>query len=380
MHNTYRLGDSGPEVRDVQRRLADLGYAVDDSPGRFDESTADAVRAFQQERGLFADGTVGPDTWRALVEAAWKLGDRVLYQTRPMLRGDDVRELQERLDRIGLEVGGADGILGPETRAAIVEFQLMQGLKADGQAGSTTIATLSRVGRDHQSIAASEVLERHRMGRRRPLRTLAGASIVLDPGNSHEVPGYDNPDGIAEHEVTWAIASRFHGRLAALGARPVLARGPTNSPTPSERAALANREDADVVVSLQTNGLDSRFAHGVAGYYFGTGDTVSVAGRTLSDGLVAAVAAAAPTLNCRSHPSTATLLRESRAVTVAIELGFLTHPHEGRRLVEPVHQARLVEAMLSGLRDWMLGRPPSRIGPSPTDPFRTDPSGTGLPD
>ncbi len=357
MLTTYRPGDSGPEVRDVQRRLADLGHAVDDSPGRFDESTAEAVRAFQQARGLFADGTVGPDTWRALVEAAWKLGDRVLYQTRPMLRGDDVAELQERLDRIGLEVGGADGILGPETRAAIVEFQLMQGLKADGQAGATTISALARVGRDHQSVAASEVLDRHRLGRRRALTSLAGASIVLDPGNSPDVPGYDSPDGIAEHEVTWTIASRLHGRLAALGARPVLARGPTNSPSPSARAALANREDADVVLSLHTNGLDSDRARGVAAYYFGTTDTVSVAGRSLADRLVAAIAAAAPTLNCRSHPSTATLLRECHAVAVAVELGFLTHPQEGRLLVDATHQARLVDAVVDALRSWMLGLP-----------------------
>lgn len=357
MHKSYHLGDSGPEVRDVQQRLTDLGHAIGDSPGRFESSTADAVRTFQQARGLFADGIVGPDTWRTLVEAAWKLGDRVLYLTRPMLRGDDVRDLQERLDRIGLEVGGSDGILGPETTAAIVEFQLMQGLKADGQAGGTTIAALARVGRDHQSIAASEVLDRHRMGRRRRLTTLAGASILVDPGNSPDFPGYDNPDGVAEHEVTWAIASRLHGRLAAHGAHPVLARGPSNSPSPSRRAALGNREEADVVLSLHTNGLDSANARGVAAYYFGTSDHVSVAGRALADQLVASIAAATGTLNCRAHPSAATLLRESRAVTVAVELGFLTHPEEGRQLTDPAHQTRLVDAILVALRDWMLEVP-----------------------
>lgn len=359
MQKSYRLGDSGPEVRDVQRRLADLGHAIGDSPGRFEDGTADAVRGFQQARGLFADGIVGADTWRTLLEAAWKLGDRVLYLTRPMLRGDDIRDLQDRLDRIGLEIGGSDGILGPETTAAIVEFQLMQGLKADGQAGATTISALSRVGREHQSVAASEVLERHRMGRRRRLQTLTGASILLDPGNSPEFPGFENPDGIPEHHVTWQIASRLHGRLAALGAQPVLARGPANSPSPSRRAALGNREDADVVLSLHTNGLESPTAHGVAAYYFGTGDTVSVAGRALADRVVASIAASTGTLNCRAHPSTATLLRESRAVSVAVEMGFLTHPDEGRRLADPTHQALLVTAILDALRGWMLDQPRS---------------------
>ncbi len=357
MEPHYRPGDSGPEVRDVQRRLADLGHDVDDTPGRFGDATARAVRGFQQERGLLADGVVGPDTWRALVEAAWKLGDRVLYQTRPTMRGDDVRELQDRLDRIGLEVGGQDGILGPETTAAVVEFQLMQGLKADGQAGSLTIAALHRVGRDHQSIAASQVLERHRLGRRRHLVSLSGSCIVVDPGGAPGAPGHGSPDGVPDHAVTWSIASRLHGRLGALGARPVLARGPGNAPSSSERAALANREDPDVVLSLQINGLDSPAAHGVAAYYFGTGDTVSVPGRELADRMVATVAGATGTLNCRAHPSTATLLRETRAVAVAVELGFLTHPEEGRALADADHQAVLVEALLDGLRGWLLERP-----------------------
>lgn len=357
MPTTFRLGDSGPEVRDVQRRLADLGHAISDVPGRFEETTAEAVRAFQQERGLFADGSVGPDTWLTLVEAAWRLGDRVLYLTRPQLRGDDVRDLQDRLDRIGLEVGGSDGILGTETADAIVEFQMMQGLKADGQAGATTIAALARVGRDHQSVAASEVLERHRMGRRRRLTTLAGASVLVDPGNSVEFPGHTSPDGVPEYEVTWQIANRLHGRLAAHGARPALSRGPGNAPSSSERAELGNREGADVVISLHTNGLASEHAQGVAAYYFGTGEAVSVAGRALAERTVDVIATATGTVNCRAHPSTATLLRESRAVAVAVELGFLTHPEEGRRLVDPVHQARVVDALLDALRGWMLEHP-----------------------
>lgn len=355
MQTSIRLGDSGPEVRDVQRRLTDLGFANDDDPGWFGQQTRDAVRAFQQARGLFADGIVGPDTFRSLIEAGFKLGDRVLYLTQPALRGDDVRELQDRLDRIGLDIGPSDAILGQETASAITEFQVMQGLKVDGQAGATTMSALYRVGRRHQSVSATEVRERHRMGRRHVLTTLAGSCIVINPGNAPDSPGYHNPDGIPSHEVTWAIASRLHGRLAALGARPVLARGPSNSPSSSERAQLANREDADVILSIHTNGLHSAAAKGVAAYYFGNGDGVSVAGRELADLAVAGIATATGTLNCRSHPSTATLLREARAVTVAVEVGFLTHPEEGRLLTQEHYQAKIVGVLVEALRTYLLG-------------------------
>ena len=58
-------GDKGPEVRRLQERLNANGaqVAVD---GDFGPATDQAVRAFQQARGLEVDGKVGPKTWAAL--------------------------------------------------------------------------------------------------------------------------------------------------------------------------------------------------------------------------------------------------------------------------------------------------------------------------
>lgn len=67
---TYRLGASGEEVRQIQRRLQALGYYRGPSDGAFGGGTAAAVRAFQQHGGLAADGAVGASTWKALFETA----------------------------------------------------------------------------------------------------------------------------------------------------------------------------------------------------------------------------------------------------------------------------------------------------------------------
>ncbi len=57
-------------------------------------------------------------------------------------RGPDVEWVQERLNRLhGLDVE-EDGIFGPATRAAVIEFQLRQGLATDGIAGPKTMAAL----------------------------------------------------------------------------------------------------------------------------------------------------------------------------------------------------------------------------------------------
>lgn len=350
------LGHAGLQVQDVQQRLADLGLSCAGDPaGEFGEDTRQAVRSFQQARGLQADGIVGPDTWRSLLEAGYTLGDRMLYRTRPMMRGDDVRELQHRLNRLGFDCGPADGILGPDTVAAIVDFQVNAGLVPDGTAGPATLDTLRHLHREHQSTPAPDVRQRHRLGARRRHRSMAGVPVLVDAAHGPEDPGFVSPHGTAEHEVTWAIANRLHGRLAALGARPILARGPGTTPTARQRALLANRERVDLILSIHCNGLvGSSVAAGVSASYFGTDASVSVHGRMLADLAVERIADTTGTPNCRSHPSTTTLLRESRAVAVQVEVGFLTHPEEGARLARPDHQGVLADCLTHAVTTFLL--------------------------
>ena len=61
------------------------------SSATFDDQVDAAVRGFQQLRGANIDGIVGPQTWRLLDDARWRLSDRVLWfaPSHP-LTGDDV--------------------------------------------------------------------------------------------------------------------------------------------------------------------------------------------------------------------------------------------------------------------------------------------------
>ena len=107
---------------------------------------ADAVRAFQQRRGLLADGIVGPQTYRALDGARWALGDRILLHTPGhLLSGDDVAELQERLLGLGFHVGRVDGLFGPSTETALRELQRGVGLEPDGTCGPSTLRALAQL-------------------------------------------------------------------------------------------------------------------------------------------------------------------------------------------------------------------------------------------
>lgn len=67
-HPTLRKGDKGDAVRELQTVLAGRGYDLGKwgIDGDFGSATEKAVKAFQKDAGLTADGIVGQDTWAAL--------------------------------------------------------------------------------------------------------------------------------------------------------------------------------------------------------------------------------------------------------------------------------------------------------------------------
>jgi N-acetylmuramoyl-L-alanine amidase len=171
-----RAGDRGDAVRDLQHRLVGAGQTV--APAEFDDfaaTTEAAVRAFQTSRQIRVDGIVGPETWSALVESGFVLGDRLLYLQAPNLRGDDVTALQHTLNRLGFDAGREDGILGPETASALREFQRNAGLTVDGISGPATLEAFRRVER---MAGGSVAAVRERDELRRPAG-LAGRRVYL---------------------------------------------------------------------------------------------------------------------------------------------------------------------------------------------------------
>jgi hypothetical protein len=63
---TLKQGSSGPDVTNLQQKLKDLGFDPNGVDGNFGPGTTKAVIAFQQSKGLGADGKAGPNTLAAL--------------------------------------------------------------------------------------------------------------------------------------------------------------------------------------------------------------------------------------------------------------------------------------------------------------------------
>jgi len=265
----YRLGDTGAAVGEVQATLLHLGLLpASDAPAVFDDATDQAVRAFQQRRGVSVDGIVGRETYAALQAARLTLGDRLLSLAGRPYAGDDVAVLQERLLELGFDAGRVDGVFGARTEAALRGFQRDYGLAGDGVCGPTTLRALKQLGRlvvggRPHALRETEVL--HRSG-----AALPGKVVVIDPGHGGAEGGASG-NGLREADVVLDLAARLEGRLAAVGVRVLLTRGADSCPSEAARAAFANQARADLVVSLHVDRAASPRCQGVASYHFGTG-------------------------------------------------------------------------------------------------------------
>ncbi len=221
MMQTLSRGARGEAVRDIQARLAGLGYLIDPwEHGEFGASTERSVREFQQRRRLMVDGKVGDDTWNELVEAGYSLGDRVLYLRYPFYRGDDVRALQAGLNLLGFDAGREDGILGERTERAVLDFQRNVGLPPDGIVGTTTVDALRRLRPLAPGPGRADVREGEAL--RRLSATLEGARIAIDPGHGPGDTGEVGPGGTLESEATLWLAMALAEELRSRGASPFL--------------------------------------------------------------------------------------------------------------------------------------------------------------
>jgi N-acetylmuramoyl-L-alanine amidase len=372
-----RLGDRGPAVADVRAALRSLGLLggearpatarapsgpldtiplrntpLDTAPletAEFDAATELAVRHFQQVRGLSVDGRVGEETYRALNEARWSLGDRLLrYDPERPMRGDDVISLQERLLELGYDAGRADGILGPETETGLRAFQRDYGLTSDGTCGPATLRALRQLGR--KVTGGRPQLLRQSASFVDSGPHLIGRRIVVDAGHGGEETGFTVGE-TTEADLVFDLASRIEGRLAAAGATVYLTRGRNQGPSLAERTAFANDARGDLFLSLHLDSHRSEHARGVAAYYYGTGSGASsTMGEQFANLVRREVVARTGMLDLGSHPKTWDLLRMTRMPAVRLDCGYLSHPVDRLLLLDARVRSAVAQAVLAAVQ------------------------------
>ena len=220
-------------------------------------------------------------------------------------------------------------------------------------------------------------------------------TIVLDPGHGGKDPGSIGKKTREKH-LTLQVASKLKEKLEKnLGIKVILTRSQDEFVSLQDRTNLANKNNADLFISLHTNGARSKNAQGIEVYFFSpatTSDERAVAAFEnsvveLYEGGMDAVKAyddlqfiLADLLQSEQLEESSDLsirlqtelinvskqqdrgvkqadfyvLRGAFMPAVLIELGFITNEKEEEKLMNKDHQDKLVNAIVEGIGSFKL--------------------------
>jgi len=252
--------------------------------------------------------------------------------------------------------------------------------------GPDTLRTFRDLSRSVTGGTAEALRERELI--RRSGRSLAGRTVVIDPGHGGADRGAQlrttGADGAAqesaaprsgrslaegsltdEADIVLDIARRIEGRLSAVGVTVLFTRGNKANPSHAERAQVANEAGADVLLSLHCSSWEQTAASGVATYYYGTdaGGAGSAMAEHLAGLIQRETVARTGFLDCRSHARSWTLLHKALMPAVLIEAGYVTHPDDATKLAQPSFRDTVAEAISVALqRMYLVDDDPSTTG------------------
>ena len=140
---TLKSGDSGEQVKKIQRQLKELGYFEGNVAGNYGDLTTAAVKAFQKANSLSVSGEADKET-RELLNSG-KGVTQAEYEkkmsTATLEKGDSgeqVKKVQTQLKKLGYFDGSLGGNFGDITTAAVKEFQKANDLTVNGKADKDT--------------------------------------------------------------------------------------------------------------------------------------------------------------------------------------------------------------------------------------------------
>ena len=304
----------GEDIRAVQNKLNSLGYVAGTADGYYGNMTRNAVINFQSKKGLAADGDVGPTTWSALFNTSTSGGSgysRILKLTSPLMYGEDIRAVQNKLNSLGYNAGTADGYYGNDTRTAVISFQTARGIDIDGEVGPTTWKTLFNTSTSGGNGSTSNIRK-----------------VFIDPGHGGTDPGASG-NGLYEKEVVLSISKKVRNILISKGFEVELSRSKDQYVSLSDRAAQANAWDADLFVSIHCNSATSSSANGTECYTYPTANTST---KSLSKNMASALASKLGLTNRGHKEANFAVLRLSNMPAILIETAFINNANDASKL------------------------------------------------
>ena len=178
----------------------------------------------------------------------------------------------------------------------------------------------------------------------RPPRRTTGL-VVIDAGHGGRDPGTTSPGGIQEKNLNLRVAAKIARRLERRGIGVKMTRWQDQYIELEERAAIANRRNADLFVSIHADSAPSRDARGFTIYI---ADGASSATRRAAQAISRSMAGTG--LDNRGiREAEYRVLVRTKGPAVLVEMGYLSNPQDARLLANDTFRDRIADAITDGI-------------------------------
>lgn len=349
-----KKNSSGGKVVDIQRRLKLLGFSLGKSEidGIYGIETEEAIKRFQQDRGLLATGMVDQETWQELVDAGYKIGDRMLYLKYPPFRGDDVKTLQFWLKTLGFYQYNENGIFCEATQKALVEFQRNMNIPADGIVGKGTLQHLKNL---KMVIMSRKTSNFPLVSDYKKEKKLEDFKIILDYG------GYMNDVQSSEKYyrekiyICRSIIDFCEEMLVKNGIKTVLTVNDIKNQSLFlfDRIDYANKSGGDIIISVNLNYSIDKDANGSSCFYFKGFKSYSIAGEKIATLIQDKLLYNLKLLDCRVHGAGYAILKETSMTSVLVEPAFISNVHERENLKKSSYQMAISKCIAEAVIEYL---------------------------
>ncbi|SDZ32939.1 N-acetylmuramoyl-L-alanine amidase [Evansella caseinilytica] len=315
----YRNGQSSPEVIQIKKNLALVGYHVSNNPNEnYGPATEQAVRDFQRDYGLRVNGIYDNPTNEKLIALINEM-DTAKFG-----------KVTASVLNIRSQSNTNSTILGNISQNTIVEILSTESngwyrVKVNGITGYVSGSYIKLV-----------------------TDPLAGKIIVLDPGHGGSDPGA-SANGLVEKVVVLDISLRAKKLLEEAGATVIMTRTTDVYLTLAQRSSIGNSSNAHAFLSVHANAFNGS-ANGTETYWYNTYQSSN--SQKLASAIQTATLSKLGLYDRGVKLGNFHVIRETRIPSALLEVGFLDHSGDAAALSKSSSRDRTAEAIRDGFIDY----------------------------
>lgn len=177
--------------------------------------------------------------------------------------------------------------------------------------------------------------------------SLKGYNIVLDAGHGGNDPGSIGTNGQKEKDIALKITNTVAEKLRNDGATVILTRTDDSYVSLSNRAQISNDYWAHAFISLHLNAFTSSNTNGISTHYYAGNES-----NQLAQSIQKALMNHTDLRNRVVQQDSFLVLRETEAVAVLAELGFMTNPSDMSVISTDAYANEVANAISDGLKNY----------------------------